>query len=58
VVLVRYSRFFRVKGDAACLTPAPGGWTTVSVKQPAQVTVEAELSLSGITRKSCQGAAG
>jgi hypothetical protein len=48
VVLVRYSRLWRVTGGTACLSPTPDGWTAVTAQAPGRVTAATKLSVAGI----------
>jgi hypothetical protein len=45
IVRVHYTRYWTVVGGAACVRPAAGGWTAVSVNGPAVVRVAARFSL-------------
>lgn len=49
VVLVHYSRLWRVQRGTACVEPTPDGWTQVTAQAPATVVVEAKLSMAGVT---------
>jgi len=44
-VRLRWSPSWRVTSGAACVAPAPGGWTTVVTFRPGEVKVAAQLSL-------------
>ena len=57
-VRVRYTRYFTVMAGAACVAPAPGGWTEVSASRAGAVTVAARFSLGralGLAGSSCRG---
>jgi hypothetical protein len=45
VVRVHYTRYWTAVSGRACVAPAPGGWTAVSVKAPGVVRVAARFSL-------------
>jgi hypothetical protein len=45
LVRVHFTRFWTLTQGAACVGPAPGGWTAVTVKGPGGVTVAARFSL-------------
>jgi hypothetical protein len=43
---VRFSRYLVLARGSGCLARAPGGWTSVSVRVPGRVVVQARFSLS------------
>jgi hypothetical protein len=45
VVRVRWTRYWQVRGAAACVRRAPGGWTLVSFAGGGEATVAARFSL-------------
>jgi len=45
VVRVHYTRYWTVQRGAACVSPAAGGWTAVTVAAPGVVRVAARFSL-------------
>jgi hypothetical protein len=42
-VRVRYTPYWRVVSGAACVSPAPDGWTEIQALQPGRVDVTAQL---------------
>jgi hypothetical protein len=46
LVRLHYTRYWTVVGGHACVAPAPGGWTAVSVKSAGVVRVAARFSLA------------
>jgi hypothetical protein len=46
VVRVRFTRYWTLTQGAGCVSPAPGGWTAVSVRAPGRVAVSARFSLA------------
>ena len=48
VVLVRWTRFWRVVTGEACVSPTPDGWTQVIAQQPGPVTLSAQVGLSAL----------
>jgi hypothetical protein len=48
VVLVRWTRFWRVVAGEACVSPTPDGWTQVTAAQPGPVTLSARVGLSSL----------
>jgi hypothetical protein len=46
VVLVRWTRFWRVVVGDACVSPTPDGWTQVTAPQAGPVTLSAQVGLS------------
>jgi hypothetical protein len=60
VVLVRWTRFWRVTRGVACVAPTGDGWTQVSFSRPGPVTITAKVgfgSLAGAgSRGSCRQA--
>jgi hypothetical protein len=45
-VRLHYTRYWTAVVGAACISPAPEGWTSVTVSKPGIVTVAARFSLS------------
>jgi hypothetical protein len=45
VVRVHYTRYWALTRGDACVSPAPGGWTAVTVRGPGAVRVAASFSL-------------
>lgn len=48
VVLVRWTRFWRVTAGDACIAPSPDGWTQVALTGPGPVTLTANVELSSL----------
>jgi hypothetical protein len=58
LVRVHYTRYWTAGADTACIAPAPGGWTYVSVPRAGAVVVSARFSLAralGLTTQVCHG---
>jgi hypothetical protein len=45
-VRLHYTRYWTLTRGYGCVAPAPGGWTSVSVKAPGVVRVVAHFSLA------------
>lgn len=48
VVLVRWTRFWRVTNGEACVAPTPDGWTRVDIQQPGPITISADVDLGSL----------
>ena len=48
LVRERFTPYWRVQGAAACVAPAPGGWTEVIARETGVVKVVAALSAEGL----------
>jgi hypothetical protein len=48
IVLVRFTRFFRVTEGHACIAPTSDGWTQVDVQQPGPITISAHVDLGSL----------
>jgi hypothetical protein len=46
VVRVRFTRYWTLTRGSGCVAPAPGGWTSVTVRAPGTVQVAARFSLA------------
>jgi hypothetical protein len=46
LVRVHFTRFWTFTQGAGCVTPAPGGWTALTLGRPGTVTVAARFSLA------------
>jgi hypothetical protein len=46
LVRVHFTRFWRFVEGGGCVSPAPGGWTSLTLTRPGTVTVAAPFSLS------------
>ncbi len=46
IVRVHYTRYWTMIRGAACVAPAPGGWTAVTARKPGLVRVAARFSVS------------
>jgi hypothetical protein len=58
-VRVHYTRYLTLTRGAGCVGPAPGGWTSVAVRDRGAVVVAARFSLGralGLEGRSCSGA--
>jgi hypothetical protein len=55
IVLVRFTRFFRVTEGHACVAPTTDGWTQVDVQQPGLVTISADVDLSSLAGAGGKG---
>ena len=55
VVLVRWTRFWRVTSGQACVGPSPQGWTQVTMTQPGPITIEAQVGLGTLAGGGNQG---
>jgi hypothetical protein len=58
LVRVHYTRYWTAGAGTACIAPAPGGWTYVSVPRAGAVVVSARFSLAralGLTTQVCHG---
>jgi len=54
-VLLRWTRFWRVTLGAACVAPAPDGWTAVRLFRPGPVTISAQVGLGALTGGGSRG---
>lgn len=48
VVLVRWTRFWRVTEGQACVAPTSSGWTRVDIQQPGSIKIEADVGLGSL----------
>jgi hypothetical protein len=55
VVLVRWTRFWRVVAGQACVAPTPDGWTQVTASAPGPVTLSAHVGLSALAGAGSDG---
>jgi hypothetical protein len=57
VVRVHFTRYWTLTEGSGCVGPAPGGWTSVSVRAPGSVRVAARFSLARAFASggSCRG---
>ena len=55
VVLVRWTRFWRVTEGQACVAPTADGWTQVNVAQPGPVQLTAKLGLGSLAGGGNEG---
>jgi hypothetical protein len=59
IVLVRWTRFWRVTEGEACVAPTPDGWTQVEIQQPGPIRISATVGLGSLTgaggKGSCSG---
>jgi hypothetical protein len=55
VVLVRWTRFWRVTRGVACVAPTPDGWTQVSFSRPGPVTITAKVGLGSLAGSGSSG---
>src|SRR4051794_4414649 len=55
VVLVRWTRFWRVVTGEACVSPTPEGWTQVTARRPGPVTLSAQVGLSALAGAGNKG---
>ncbi len=46
VVRVHFTRYWSITRGVGCVAPAPGGWTSVSVRTPGRTVVTASFSLA------------
>ena len=46
LVRVHFTRYWTLEQGAGCVEPAPGGWTSVSVRAPGRVLVAARFSIA------------
>ena len=55
VVLIRWTKFWRVTEGDACVAPSPDGWTMVTMKQPGLIRIEAQVGIASLTGSSDEG---
>jgi hypothetical protein len=55
VVLVRWTRFWRVTRGVACIAPTGDGWTQVSFGRPGPVTLTASVGLGALAGAGSNG---
>ena len=55
VLLVRWTRFWRVVAGSACVSPTPDGWTQVTADRAGAVTLSAQVGLSSLAGSGNQG---
>jgi hypothetical protein len=48
VLLVRWTRYWRVKSGDACVAPSSDNWTAVEVRSPGPITLSADVGLGSI----------
>ena len=53
VVRVRFTRYWTLTRGSGCVAPAPGGWTSVTVRAPGTVQVAARFSLCLLYTSRC-----
>jgi len=49
VLLVRWTRFWRVTDGAACVAPTDDGWTQIRASQPGPVRLSAAIGFGALT---------
>jgi hypothetical protein len=55
VVLVRWTRFWRVTGGQACIAPTTDGWTQVEVQQPGPIRISTDVNLGSLAGAGGKG---
>jgi hypothetical protein len=55
VVLVRWTKFWRVTRGVACIAPTADGWTQVSFSEPGPVTLTARVGLGALAGAGSDG---
>jgi len=55
VVLVRWTRFWRVTDGQACVAPTDDGWTQVDIERPGPITIEANVGLGSLAGAGGEG---
>ena len=48
VVLVRWTKFWRVDIGQACIAPTPDGWTQVDIQQPGLIRISADVNIGSL----------
>lgn len=49
IVLVRWTKFWRVTEGHACIAPTSSGWTQVDIQQPGLIKISADVNLGSLT---------
>ena len=59
LVRVRFTRYWTLTRGVGCVAPAPGGWTSVSLRAPGPAVIAARFSLARAfgAERSCRGGA-
>jgi hypothetical protein len=59
VVRVRFTRYWTLSSGVGCVSPAPGGWTAVSLRASGTAVIAARFSLARAfgAERSCRGSA-
>jgi hypothetical protein len=55
VVLVRWTKFWRVSDGQACIAPTSDGWTRVDIQQPGPVRISADVNLASLAGAGGEG---
>lgn len=48
IVLIRWTKFWRVTTGQACIAPTSDGWTQVNIQQPGPIRISADVNLGSL----------
>ena len=55
VVLVKWTRFWRVTEGQACIAPTADGWTSIDIQKPGPITISADVNLGSLAGAGGEG---